>query len=52
MGVKGMFTEFLWGNLKERNHLQDLRVNVILKNEYGGTWTGVIWLRTGINGEF
>jgi hypothetical protein len=38
-----------WGNLKERDHLEDLGVNwrIILKwmlNKYGGfTWIGFIW---------
>jgi len=42
--------EFLWGNLMERNHLEDLGVDVkiILKcisKKCYGEWTGLIWLR-------
>jgi hypothetical protein len=43
---------FWWGNLKEREYLEDLGVDgrIILKmifNKYEGAWTGLIWLRTG-----
>jgi hypothetical protein len=47
-----VYTEFWWGNLRERDHLEDLRIGgmVILKwfSRSGiGAWTGLIWLRRG-----
>jgi len=41
-----MHTEFWWGNLMERGHLEDLGVDrtiilkFIFKMWYGATWTG------------
>jgi hypothetical protein len=42
-----------WGKLKERNHLEDIRVDerILLKCIFkdwaggGGAWIGLIWLR-------
>jgi hypothetical protein len=44
-------TGFLWGELIERDHLEDLNVDkrIILKCIFkmwvGEAWTGLIWLR-------
>jgi hypothetical protein len=44
---------FRWGNLRERDHLQDQSVEgrIILRWIFrkwdDGTWTGLIWVRTG-----
>jgi hypothetical protein len=48
-----------WWNVKERSHLEDLDIHarITLKwiirrfyGEWGGTWTGLIWLRIGTDG--
>jgi len=42
--------EFCWGNLRDRDHLEDLRVdgriilNLWSRNEMGA-WNALIWLR-------
>ena len=37
---------FCWGDLRERDQLEDLGVEGnILKNWAGETWTGLIWLK-------
>ena len=46
---------FWWGNLKERDHFEDLGLNgrIILKwtfHKYYGVWTGFMWLRRGTGG--
>jgi hypothetical protein len=46
-----VLTGFWWGNLCERDHLEDLDIDgkIILKwkvkNSDGRSWTGFIWLR-------
>ena len=48
-----MHTRFWWGNLRERDHLEDSDVGgkVILRWIFGkwdvGAWTRLIWLRIG-----
>jgi hypothetical protein len=42
---------FWWGYLRERNQLEDIRIDrrKILKSIK--TWTGLIWLRIGTSGR-
>jgi hypothetical protein len=47
---------FLWGDLRERDHLEDMGVSgdnikMDLQESGGKTWTGLIWLRTRPVGE-
>jgi hypothetical protein len=52
-GTGEVYTEFWWGDLRERDHLEGLDVDgsVILKwvfREWDGrAWSGLIWLRIG-----
>jgi len=49
-------TGFWWGNLRERDHLEDPGINerIILrwfiKKWDVGAWTGSMWLKIGIGG--
>jgi hypothetical protein len=41
---------FLWGDLRERDHLEDLgvggdNIKIDLQESGGKTWTGLIWIR-------
>ena len=50
-----VYTRFLWGDLRERDHLEDPEVDrMILKcifREWNGEiWTGLLWLRIGAGG--
>jgi hypothetical protein len=48
---------FWWGNLKERDHLEDLDVDgrmilkLILKKSVSNVWAGLIWLGIGTSGR-
>ena len=52
-----MYTGFWWGNLRERDHLEDkgLDRRIILRWTFRkwdiGAWTGFFWLRTGTGGR-
>jgi hypothetical protein len=56
MGNKELHTGFLWGDLREGDHLGDPGVDGrtilkwIFKKADGGTWTGLSWLRVGTGG--
>jgi len=51
MGRARVYTEFWWGNLRERDNLEDPDIDgrIILRWIFRkwdvGTWTGLIWLR-------
>jgi hypothetical protein len=50
-----VYTGFWWGNLMERQHIEDPGVDErisrwIFKKWEGGVWTGLIWLRIGTCG--
>jgi hypothetical protein len=53
MGDWRSATEFMWGDLRERDHLEDPGVDgrIILRCNFRkwdvGAWTGLIWLRIG-----
>jgi hypothetical protein len=57
MRGRGLHTGFWWGNLRQRDHLEDPDIGVgiilrwIFKKWDGRTWTGLIWLRIGTVGE-
>jgi len=55
-GRAEVYTGFLWGNLRERDHLEDPSINGritlqwIFKMWGEEAWTGLIWLRIGTCG--
>jgi len=56
VGLGELNTGFWWGNLKERNHLEDpgidgkIILKWIVKKWDGGSWTGLTCLREGRGG--
>ena len=56
MGEGDTYTGFWWGNLKEKDHLEDpgvdgrIILSWIFKKWEVGAWTGSIWLRIGRGG--
>jgi hypothetical protein len=56
MGRGAMYAGFWWGNVRERDHLEDpgidgrIILRLIVKTWNMGTWTGSIWLRKGTGG--
>jgi len=55
MGERRVIYRVWWGNLRERDHLEDLSVDGrILRYKFGkwdvGAWTGSSWLRIGAGG--
>jgi len=55
MGRESVYTGFWWGNLWERDPLEDPGIDrrIILKwifRKLYGTGTGLIWLRIGTDG--
>ena len=56
LGGREMHTRFWWGDLSERDHLEDvgvdgrLMLNWIVKKWDEESWTGLIWLRIGTGG--
>jgi hypothetical protein len=53
MGIREVHTGFWWGNLRERDHLENVGIILmwILRKWNKGAWTGLIWLRTGRDGR-
>jgi len=57
MGRGGVYTGFWWGNLRERDHLEDsgmdgrLIFRCIFRKWDVGVWTGLIWPRIGAGGD-
>jgi hypothetical protein len=54
-----MHTGFWWGDVRQRDHLEDLSVDgrIILKwnfkKWFGRAWTALVWLRIGtVEGRF
>ena len=52
-----MYTGFWWGNLREREHLEDpgidgrIILRLIFRKLDVEAWTGSIWLRIGAGGR-
>jgi hypothetical protein len=56
-GGEEVHTGVWWGNLRERDHLEepDVDGNIILRcifSSWDGAWTGLIWLRIGTGGWY
>jgi hypothetical protein len=59
IGVKEVHTLFWWGNLRERDHVEDPGIDgrIMLSRFFkmcngGRAWTGLIWIRIGTGGKF
>jgi len=58
MGRVDIYTGLWWGNLRERDHLEDpgidgrIILRWILRNWDVGVWTGSSWLRIGTDGGY
>ena len=58
MGDRRGAYRFWWGNVRERDHLEDLGVDGriivkwIFKKWDGDAWAGLLWLRIGTGGGF
>jgi hypothetical protein len=56
IGRGEVYAEFWWGNLRERDHLEDPDVDGwiiliwIFVDWSVGAWTGSVWLRIGTGG--
>jgi hypothetical protein len=56
MGRAEAYTGFWWGNLRERDHLEDLGVDeriilrCIVRKWDVSAWMGLIWFRIGTDG--
>jgi len=56
MGRRETYTEFSWGNPRERDNLEDPCIDertilrYIFRKWYVGVWTGSSWLRIGTSG--
>jgi hypothetical protein len=55
--IKKVYTGFWWGNLMERNHLEDPGVEpkilltwIFRRWDEAGAWIGSIWLWIGVDG--
>jgi hypothetical protein len=56
-GIFEVHTGFWWGDLRERDQLEDLGVDgrIILKwifKKWDWAWTGLIWIRIGTDSGF
>ena len=55
-GKGEVYTGFWWGNLRERDHLEDpdedgrIILRWVFRKWDVGAWTELIWLRTGTGG--
>jgi len=47
-----LYTEFWWGNLRERDHWEDPGVESIFRKWYVVKLTGSSWRRIGTGGHF
>jgi hypothetical protein len=56
-GGREVHTMFYLGNLRERDHLENIGIGgriileCILNKSVGKAWTGLIWLRMGTDGR-